>query len=182
MEDWSGSVSLRNSQRLDLPGQANPTKQSESVGGEPEGAYLGKWVYHSTEREVGKDHLRKSEANQWEREHLPYLVMALVADGGGKQVWVSSPIRAGVEAAGTRTVEGLRAHGEQRRKPYKSDVLRDSAWLCIEMKSGEPRNSRTKIVRTVPTIYPLDPTVVLWDCVLSFGGCRIVPSWKHLQD
>ena len=54
-------------------------------------------MYHSTERVVEKDHFRKSETNQWEREHLPYLVKALVADGGGTHVWVSPPIRACVE-------------------------------------------------------------------------------------
>ena len=30
-------------------------------------------------------------------EHLPYLVMALMTDGGGKHEWVSSPIRTFVE-------------------------------------------------------------------------------------
>ena len=32
IEDWSGSVSLSNSQGLDLPGQASPTEQSECLG------------------------------------------------------------------------------------------------------------------------------------------------------
>ena len=48
IEDWSGSVSLSNSQGLDLPGQASPNKQSESLGGWHGGAYLGKWVYSVT--------------------------------------------------------------------------------------------------------------------------------------
>ena len=44
IEDWSGSVSLRNSQGLDLPRQASTKKQSESLGGLPGGAYSGKSV------------------------------------------------------------------------------------------------------------------------------------------
>ena len=44
IEDWSGSVSLRNRQGLDLPRQASTKKQSESLGGLPWGAYLGKSV------------------------------------------------------------------------------------------------------------------------------------------
>ena len=34
IEDWSGSVSFCNSQGLDLTGQASPTKQSASLGGQ----------------------------------------------------------------------------------------------------------------------------------------------------
>ena len=32
-EDWSGSVQICNSQGLDMPRQASPNKQSESLGG-----------------------------------------------------------------------------------------------------------------------------------------------------
>ena len=63
--------------------------------------------------------------------------MALVADGGRTHVWVSSPIRACVEGLLGREVNGSRVPGE----PYGSDVLRDCAWLTIELKSGEPRDT-----------------------------------------
>ena len=33
IKDWSGSVQISNSQGLDLPRQASPKKQTESLGG-----------------------------------------------------------------------------------------------------------------------------------------------------
>ena len=80
-------------------------------------------MYHSTEREVEKDHFRKSETK--EVGNGTRSVMALVADGSGTHVWVSSPIRGCVEGllgrkvkSGTRATELTDENREDRSKSY----------------------------------------------------------------